>query len=1167
MPKKNKPPPANRNGNLPGSATNGKRQQPLLTTEVLQNIILNSANFSSIATDSQGLIQFFNVGAERKLGYAAADVINKITPVEISDPEEIIARASTLSREAGTVIAPGFDALVFKASRGIEDIYELSYLRKDGSRLPTMVSVTALRDEQNAIIGYLLIGTDSTVRKQPDVDRVTLDQRLRDQQFYNRSLIESSIDALMTTDPQGIITDANQQMELLTAHTRADLIGAPFKDYFTDPERAESGIKKVLAEGKVANYELTALGRDGKETEVSYNATTFYDRDRHLLGVFAAARDITERKRAEEASQKTALYTRSLIEANLDPLVTISPGGKITDVNRATEKVTGRTRSELIDSDFSDYFTDPDQARAGYLKVLSEGQITDYPLTIRHVSGAITDVLYNASVYRNPSGDIEGVFAAARDITERKLAEKREREHTQIAHINRILQMLTANLPLTKVLDTIARDVESINPTMLCSILLLDSDGKHLRHGAAPSLPDFYNEAIEGLVIGPGAGSCGTAAFSGQRVIVQEIQTHSWWAPYLDLAQRAGVAACWSQPIFSAQGTVIGTFAVYNRHVYQPTDSELQLIEDEAHLTAIAIERTASETRLQLAASVFTHAREGIMITDAAATIIEVNTTFSLITGYSRGESVGRNPRMLKSGRQAPEFYASMWQELLNNGHWNGEIWNRRKNGEMFAAMYTISAVRGVGGKTQSYVALFTDITTAKEHQSQLEHMAHYDLLTGLPNRLLLADRLQHDIAQCQRHQHSLAIAYLDLDHFKEINDKYGHNVGDSLLIELSQRMKDALRQGDTLARIGGDEFVAILTDLQRTEDCYPVLDRLLRAPAGSVTVRAGVDVDGNIKEVVLQVSASIGVTIFPKDGANADQLLRHADQAMYTAKQAGKNRYHLFDVAQDVAIQTHHDSLGQIRTALDGKEFVLFYQPKVNMKTGAVVGAEALIRWQHPERGLLTPALFLSTIEDDQLSVELGEWVLASVLSQLCKWNTHGCNIPVSVKISARQLQDPKFAARLSGLLLEHPDVAPGSLELEVLETSALADIVHVSEVMRACQTLGVRFALDDFGTGYSSLTYLRRLPAEILKIDQSFVHDMINDPGDLAIVQGVIGLASAFHREVVAEGVETAAHGELLLSMGCELAQGYGIAKPMRAADLVGWITNWHLGAAWTA
>jgi diguanylate cyclase (GGDEF)-like protein/PAS domain S-box-containing protein len=569
--------------------------------------------------------------------------------------------------------------------------------------------------------------------------------------------------------------------------------------------------------------------------------------------------------------------------------------------------------------------------------------------------------------------------------------------------------------------------------------------------------------------------------------------------------------------------------------------------------------RKQSEEKLKLAANVFTHARESIAITDAAGMIVEVNHTFSHTTGYSREEAIGKNPRILQSGRQPPKFYADMWQALLKEGYWSGELWNRRKNGEVYAEMKTISAVRNEHGTTTHYVALGNDITPIKEHQNQLERIAHYDILTNLPNRVLLTDRLSQAMLQCSRHAQSLAVVFLDLDSFKAINDTHGHDVGDELLIALSARMKEALREVDTLARIGGDEFVAVLADLARVEDCEPVLERLLLAASEPVTV-------GN---VVLTVSASIGVTIYPKDSVDTDQLMRHADQAMYVAKQSGKNRYHLFDTAQDEAVKVQRESLEAIRSALDNHQFVLHYQPKVNMKTGTVTGVEALIRWQHPERGLLNPIEFLPVIEDNPMIIEVGEWVIDTALTQISQWQKMGLNLPIStsVNIAAVQLQQPDFTKALASLLAAHPEVDPHYLELEVLETSALDDVQHVSEIMHACMALGVQFSLDDFGTGYSSLTYLRRLPAKLIKIDQSFVRDMLDDADDLAIVEGVIALAKSFKRDVIAEGVETIQHGTALLQLGCELAQGYGIAKPMPGGDIPAWVGKWKPDVSWQA
>ncbi len=486
------------------------------------------------------------------------------------------------------------------------------------------------------------------------------------------------------------------------------------------------------------------------------------------------------------------------------------------------------------------------------------------------------------------------------------------------------------------------------------------------------------------------------------------------------------------------------------------------------------------------------------------------------------------------------------------------ELRLRRKDGRYcWMLARGMVASRDESGNPTRIIGTNTDITPLKEHQQQLEHIAHYDALTDLPNRLLLSLRLQQAVTQSQRRNQSLAVVYLDLDGFKEINDQHGHDIGDELLVVIAQRMKSALREGDTLARIGGDEFIAVLTDLNQPQDCEPVLHRLLQAASLPAT----------IADLILNVSASNGVTIYPGDGADADQLIRHADQAMYQAKQAGKNRFQLFDVEHDAKIQQKHEGLESIRAALKRGEFILHYQPKVNMTTGEVVGVEALIRWQHPERGLLSPAQFLPLAESHELKIKIGEWVIETALRQSEEWQRDDLNIPISVNIDAYHLQYGNFVEGLRTLLAAYPKAEPSSLNLEILETNAFEDLEQVSGIMRACRALGVSFALDDFGTGYASLTYLKWLPAKLLKIDQSFVRDMLDDPDDLAIVESVIGLAHAFQRHTIAEGVETIEHGEMLLQLGCELAQGYGIAKPMPPSALAGWIQQWHPDTRWQA
>lgn len=568
--------------------------------------------------------------------------------------------------------------------------------------------------------------------------------------------------------------------------------------------------------------------------------------------------------------------------------------------------------------------------------------------------------------------------------------------------------------------------------------------------------------------------------------------------------------------------------------------------------------RKQSEARLQLAASVFTHAAEGIVISDPNGLILDVNDAFTQITGYTREEVLGRKTSLLSSGRHGKEFYDNMWHDLIETGHWSGEIWNRARDGRIFAEMLTISAVRGKSGNIERYVALFSDITASKEHEQTLRRIAHYDILTGLPNRALLRDRLHHAMAQTARRGNVLAVVCIDLDEFKIVNDRHGHAAGDELLTTVAHRMKLALRDFDTLSRLGGDEFIAVLLNLDNPDQCLPTVKQILNAASQPIS----------IGKSSITLSASAGIAFYPQPREiDPDQILRQAGQALYQSKIQGKGRYQIFDSRLDISLRGRHEDLHQLRRALEQNEFVLYYQPKMNLATGAIHGAEALIRWQHPDRGLLLPSQFLPAAEDHPIALEIGEWVIESVLRQIETWNSCGFDVPVSVNISAQQLQHAGFSSRLHEILAAHPRVDPSRLEIEVLESSALPDMTQVSQVIHSCGKLGISFALDDFGTGYSSLAYLKRLPVDVLKIDQTFVHDMLDDPEDLTIVEGMLGLASAFRRQAVAEGVETVEQGILLLRLGCNVAQGFGIARPMAPADLPAWVASWRPDPRWAS
>lgn len=560
---------------------------------------------------------------------------------------------------------------------------------------------------------------------------------------------------------------------------------------------------------------------------------------------------------------------------------------------------------------------------------------------------------------------------------------------------------------------------------------------------------------------------------------------------------------------------------------------------------------------------------DGILILDAEFRVLEANQAFSQITGYSGTEALRRHIDLIAVCPDEDTGFDDVRHSLQAAGQWSGEIRCLARDGADLAL--AIRALRIDGAGDARYLIALTDAEQQHDAERQLRYLAYYDHLTELPNRALLVDRLEQAVAQARRNSRLVAVILLDLDHFKSINDRYGHLVGDRMLRKLSRRLRATLRAGDTVARIdgqppgarsgdivarvGGDEFVVIASELPNMDILEEIANRILTLTA------LPCEIDGR----ELAVTASLGVTAFPLDYADTETLIRHADQAMYEAKQSGRNCYHLFDAERDQQAHTRRQLLERLRLALHGDEFVLHYQPKVNLRNGKVIGMEALLRWQHPEQGLVTPGEFLPHVEHDDLIVEIGEWVARQTLAQMTAWRAAGLDLAVSVNVAARQLLRDNFVDCVRRCLADFPDLPRGRLELEILESSAIENTNHVRQVITECEALGIRFALDDFGTGYASLTYLKEIPAEVLKIDQSFVRNILDDSDDRALVEGIIGLASAFRRVAVAEGVETAEQGVLLMRLGCDLAQGYGIAGPMPADEVPAWVARFKPDPQW--
>jgi len=811
---------------------------------------------------------------------------------------------------------------------------------------------------------------------------------------------------------------------------------------------------------------------------------------------------------------------------------------QVKGINKSASQFLGYSEKEAIEMPVADlfpnYLYDKDSTTSH--AILADKQLK----TVQIQNSAITFNQNNLELF---------IF---QDITDSAQIKLRNTLHTLV------MQKLVEGVPLKTILRELLIKIEEDKPNLLGSFLLMSADGKHLLEGAAPNLPGFYNEAIYGLEIGDGVGSCGTAAFTRKRVIVEDIMTHPYWAPFVELASKAELGSCWSEPIFGSDNTLLGTFAIYHREASSPSVEDLHLIEYVTLITAIAIERSHSIEQQKLSSRVFIDTHEGITITDANKKIIEVNPAFCEITGYTRDEAIGKDPGFISSGKQSKPFYQAMWQSLNESGYWKGEVWNRKKTGELYAELLSISSLTNSEGKIINYVGMFSDITQAKKQQDRLNLLAHYDVLTNLPNRTLFVDRFNQAIAHSKRSNTQLAICFLDLDNFKPVNDNYGHEAGDQLLIQVSERIKACLRVEDTISRQGGDEFALLLSDINSYTECEKTLARILDA----------LDKPYLINNVEHIVTASCGVTLYPTDDGDIDTLLRHADQAMYDAKQSGRNRYHLFNTINDQETIQKHQQLDEISHALDNNEFTLYYQPKVNMKTGEVYGAEALIRWIHPEKGLIPPLAFLPLIDETELEIQIGDWVLCQAMQQLDNWQSQGIQLEVSVNIASHHLQSINFTDRLESILAQYPHIESKYLQLEILESSALGDVSIISNIIKTCQkALGVSVALDDFGTGYSSLTHLRNLPANIIKIDQSFVRDILDDPNDFTIIDGIIKLSESFNREVIAEGVESISHGLVLLNMGCFLAQGYGIAKPMPAETIADWLKAYEVNTIWSS
>lgn len=899
----------------------------------------------------------------------------------------------------------------------------------------------------------------------------------------------------------------------------------------------------------------------------------------------------------------------------------------------------------------------------------------EYPIT-RPSDNETRWVSDHADLEYDKAGNPVQRVGTIQDITERKFVEIQLRNRTdELALQNQILQLINQGVDLTLVLHELTHQIEALHPGMSCSILLLDKDNKHLRHVAAPSLPDLYNQAINGLEIGLGVGSCGTAAHLGETVIVADVQTHPYWEPFRELAKQANIQSCWSQPIKNNQGAVLGTFAIYHRLPTHPTQTEIELIKNYAGLAQLAIERNQStlqiaeslsilkatlestgeailavdlnnnwlvhnqkfidlwqipeetskmgdsaalsyvssqvkdaeafsnkvtelyatpeahsfdtiefkdgkvierhsipqlindkvtgrvwsfrdvtaqklaEAELRIAATAF-ESQQGMSISDVNQVILKVNQAFTRMTGYTPEEVIGQTHASLSSGRHDIQFYQILQQSLKQHGYWEGEIWNKRKNGEIYPEWLSITTVSDANNQVTNYVATFTDITKDKEAEQTIHNLAYYDPLTALPNRRLLWDRLKHGIDVGRRDDKQLALLMLDLDRFKIVNDSMGHLAGDELLQQVAARIKARLRDIDMVARLGGDEFVVVLEDIAHPEDAARVAKGIVADLNTPFQLLQNNGIHPELSTEV-KIGASIGISLFPQHGDSPETLMDNADIALYRAKDEGRGCFAYFSeeltlVARDrIALET------RLRRATEQQELCVYYQAQIDIDSGLIIGAEALVRWQDPTEGLISPNNFIPIAEESGLIVEIGAWVLRETCLQGQRWLEAGLPpLTLAVNVSPHQFSRSDISALVAKVLQETGFPAE-HLELELTESGLMENEEKAVEILNNLRTQGVRLAIDDFGTGYSSLAYLKRFPLDVLKIDKSFIDDIPSFQDDMEITATIVAMGHILGFKVLAEGVETLEQLAFLREKGCDTYQGYIKSKPVPAED----------------
>lgn len=699
-----------------------------------------------------------------------------------------------------------------------------------------------------------------------------------------------------------------------------------------------------------------------------------------------------------------------------------------------------------------------------------------------------------------------------------------------------ILQSVIQSNSYLDEISLVCRLGEQLLPNSVGSVMLLDDAGKLLNVLVAPSIPPEGIATLNGIKPGTGSGSCGNVIYHQSPQFVSNTFSDPRWQDIRDIAYNFNLCSCWSVLIYSRNRKVIGTFALSSFEHRSPTSFHTILLEVGAAIISIMLDRKQSQDSMHLFEKVFEGSEEGIMVTDPNQKILSVNHAFTEFYGYTLDELRGQTPKKLASGQHGPEFFQALWKQINTRGNWRGEIWNRRKNGEIFPEWLSISAVYDQSNALTHYIGIFSDISELKSAEEQILYLSTHDNLTGLPNQATFKNRLEQALALATNHSCNVAVINLDLDKFKWVNHSLGLQAGDLLLTSVASALKQCLSDADSVCRIASDEFLIAISGCEDTETISTIVDKIIEKVAQPI----------QFSGQTLSLSCSVGIAVFPSDANNYDDLVKRASEARRQAKKSGGNCYHFS------CEQLNTDSLEflrishELRDALAENRFVLHYQPQIDLSTGRLVGAEALIRWKHPSQGLLYPGKFIDIAEQTGLIADIGNWVLKEACSQSVAWQKTGLPpIVIAVNVSALQFRRGDIV-KIVESVLEESGLQPNLLELELTESILLENFEQTLGQLNELKALGVKLSIDDFGTGYSSLSYLNRLNIDKLKIDQSFVRQ-IGNPANDAIIRAIIQMGHAMGYRVIAEGVETETMKTYLIISQCDEAQGYLFAKPV--------------------